>query len=324
MPLPRLPLQVFEAFEHVARLGSMQGAAREMGMSISSVSHHVARLEEALGVTLLDRSSRPFSLTREGREMLHHLTAGLQHLRRATNETAIGGLLGTRSLHIGIVEDFESNVAPELAVVLAGRMPNAKLSIRNVLSHEAPDLLRRGKLDISIASEVDAVSPNLTVFPILREPYVLVAPSDFAGDGADLLKGRTTLPFLRFNPDHQIGRQIEAHLARNRIVLPERVSFDSVQSIMAVVANGDGWSILTPVGFARAQRFAERTKMLPLPLATFSRQISLTARNDFDMQTARAVADLVQQNVMSSVMRNVVSAYPWLDGTVSIGPSQSA
>ncbi|MEM8755543.1 MAG: LysR family transcriptional regulator, partial [Pseudomonadota bacterium] len=166
MPLPKLSLQALEAFEHVARFGSMRRAARELGMSISSVSNHVARLEGELGVVLIDRSSRPFRLTREGREALLHLTVGLQHLRRATSQTPSGGLLGARSLRIGIIEDFESNVAPELAVVLAGRMPRATLTIGNVLSHEAPALLRKGELDLAIASEADGDLADLQTHPL--------------------------------------------------------------------------------------------------------------------------------------------------------------
>jgi DNA-binding transcriptional ArsR family regulator len=131
--LPRISLHALEAFERVAQSGSMQDAAHEMGLSISSVSHHVARLEAQLGVTLLDRSSRPFVLTREGREALRHVSAGLIHLRRATSETAIGGLARTHALRIGIVDDFENNVAPDLAVILASLMPLAKIAISMVL-----------------------------------------------------------------------------------------------------------------------------------------------------------------------------------------------
>ena len=139
MPLPRISLQALDAFERVARSGSVQTTAAEMKLSISSVSHHIARLEDQLGVVLFDRSSRPFALTREGHQALQHLSKGLLHIRRATNETAISGLLTTRSLRIGIVEEFESTVTPELAAFLTKQMPQATLSICNILSHQAAD-----------------------------------------------------------------------------------------------------------------------------------------------------------------------------------------
>lgn len=321
MPLPKLSLQVFEAFEHVARTGSMQLAAQEMGLSISSVSHHVARLEQELGVVLINRSSRPFSLTREGREALHHLSNGLQHLRRATSETAIGGLLGTRSLRIGIVEDFESNVAPELAVTLAGRMPRARLAISNVLSHEAAELVHRGALDVAIAAETPDRNGDVFREPLLRDPFVVAMPCDLDLAATALIHDRSDLPFLRFSRNHLIGKQVDAHLSRNRLALPDRFAFDSVQSIMAVIANGDGWSIITPLGFARAQRYAARVHMRPLPLAPFARRISLMSRGDFDPLTSRAIATLLRQSIARAAVDPVVATHPWLlDAFVSLGP----
>jgi DNA-binding transcriptional LysR family regulator len=312
MSVPKLSLLVFEAFERVAQFGSMQLAAQQMGISISAVSHHVSRLEDELGVILLDRSTRPFALTREGRETLHHVALGLQHLRRATSETVIAGLLGARSLRIGLVEDFESNLGPELARILSGRMPTAKLSFSNVLSHEAPALLRRGDLDITIVAGMDLQATEFQIHSLLRDPFVIVYPAGWLTTAHELLNGKTDLPFLRFNPTHQIGKQVEAHLARNRISLVEKYNFDTVQSIMAVVANGRGWGIITPLGYARAERFAPQVRLQPLPFSSFSRRISLVARNDFDRPTATAIAGLVRGTIPSVVVDPVTSAHPWL------------
>lgn len=50
--------------------GSFRGAARELKLSPSVVSHHVSQLEEHLGVALLYRSTRKLTLTREGERLL--------------------------------------------------------------------------------------------------------------------------------------------------------------------------------------------------------------------------------------------------------------
>ena len=322
MPLPRTPLQALEAFEKVALSGSMRQAALEMKLSISSVSHHVARLEEQLGTALLDRSSRPLVLTREGREVLHHLSQGLDHLRRATSATAIGGLLGARALRIGIIEDFEARVTPGLATALAGQMPNAKLSIRSILSHEVPSLLNQDELDVAIASEPESRAESLICDPLLRDPFVLVTRKNAGFDPVALLDGSDALPFLRFNREHLIGMQVEAHLARNRITLPDRYAFDSVQSILAIVADGNGWSIITPLGFARAQRFAERVALHPLPLPVFARRISLMSRSNSDRPVAHAIAALLRSIVAQSEVGPIIAAYPWLAGVfATLDPS---
>ncbi len=50
--------------------GSFRGAARELRLSPSVVSHHISQLEEHLGVALLYRSTRKLALTREGEQLL--------------------------------------------------------------------------------------------------------------------------------------------------------------------------------------------------------------------------------------------------------------
>ena len=135
--------------------------------------------------------------------------------------------------------------------------------------------------------------------------------SDLA-DLADLCGESPTLPFLRFNRQHMIGQLIEANLARNRISLADRYTFDSVQSIMAVIANGGGWSILTPIGLARAQGFSEGVILQPLPFASFTRRIALLSRDDFDRPTAQAIAGLFRQSVRRLALEPVIATYPWL------------
>jgi DNA-binding transcriptional LysR family regulator len=50
--------------------GSFRGAARELHLSPSVVSHHVSQLEEHLGVALIYRSTRKLTLTSEGQRLL--------------------------------------------------------------------------------------------------------------------------------------------------------------------------------------------------------------------------------------------------------------
>src|SRR6188472_3767330 len=57
-------LRVLDA---VARLGSVTAAARELGYSQPSISHHLARLEAETGAQLLQRVGRGIRLTQAGR-----------------------------------------------------------------------------------------------------------------------------------------------------------------------------------------------------------------------------------------------------------------
>ncbi|MDH2432427.1 LysR family transcriptional regulator [Pokkaliibacter sp. MBI-7] len=57
-----------DMFLHIVSGGSLSAAARELNLSLAVISTRLARLEEALGVRLLNRSTRRLSLTEEGAE----------------------------------------------------------------------------------------------------------------------------------------------------------------------------------------------------------------------------------------------------------------
>lgn len=78
----RVELRHLRAFEAVARLRSFTHAAVELAITQPALSRTVQQLEDALGVTLLDRSSRHVEMTRAGRTFLGHVERVLAELER--------------------------------------------------------------------------------------------------------------------------------------------------------------------------------------------------------------------------------------------------
>jgi DNA-binding transcriptional LysR family regulator len=75
-----LDLNEIAVFVSVAQLGSFTRAARALAMPVSTVSRRVADLERALGVSLLQRTTRKLTLTTEGRDYLDQCSEPLAHL----------------------------------------------------------------------------------------------------------------------------------------------------------------------------------------------------------------------------------------------------
>ena len=139
--------------------GSVQVAAREAGLSISTVSHHLRSLEAQLGVTLLDHARRPMTLTPVGAVFFKNVDEALKLIRMAQTEVTLGNMTEARHLKFGLIEDFDSDIGPELAVLLANGMPKCDFAHYTRSSSEILDMLQRHSLDIGIAS-----SPNFIVW----------------------------------------------------------------------------------------------------------------------------------------------------------------
>lgn len=73
----RLPLNELAAFEAAAETGSFSAAARQLGMTQSAISHHVANLEADLGVRLFERVWRGVRTTEAGAALHEALSRGL-------------------------------------------------------------------------------------------------------------------------------------------------------------------------------------------------------------------------------------------------------
>src|SRR5215471_12754174 len=81
--LTTVHLNGLRALEAVARLGSLQAAAEELGVTIGAVSQQVIKAETQLGRQVFERTSRGMVATETGRNVLARLTQGFEALSEA-------------------------------------------------------------------------------------------------------------------------------------------------------------------------------------------------------------------------------------------------
>jgi DNA-binding transcriptional LysR family regulator len=86
-----ITLERMRSFVRVAERGSLSAVAREQGVGQSTVTRHVAELERALGVSLLNRTTRRVSLTEEGARYLAEARTILRLVDEATDEARSAG-----------------------------------------------------------------------------------------------------------------------------------------------------------------------------------------------------------------------------------------
>ena len=104
MERAQLPLNALRAFEASARHLNFTRAALELCVSQGALSHHVARLEQQLGVRLFRRLPRGLALTAEGQALAPMLTETFERVS-ATLDRYAGGRL-REVLTVGVVGTF--------------------------------------------------------------------------------------------------------------------------------------------------------------------------------------------------------------------------
>jgi LysR family glycine cleavage system transcriptional activator len=97
-------LRGLQAFEAVARAGTLSAAAESIGVTPSAVSHRIRGLETELGVRLLNRSPKGLSLSAAGRKYLGPVADAFALLADGTDD-----LLGhdeSRPLTVSLTSEF--------------------------------------------------------------------------------------------------------------------------------------------------------------------------------------------------------------------------
>jgi DNA-binding transcriptional LysR family regulator len=304
----RVTLWGIEVFLAVAEEGAVSGAARRLGVSASAISQQVAGLEQAMGALLFDRGARPVGLTPAGAIFRRHAQTILNSEAEARAELAIADLSGLTTLRLGMIEDFDAEVTPALLHRLAGDLKGCRFLLETGASHRLLDQLEARALDIVVAADLGSESEGegwREVHPLMADPFVAVTPRGQAiGD----------LPLIQYTARHLMGRQIAGHLARLNLHPAHRFELDSYHAILAMVAGGAGWTILTPLALHHATRFRGAVSVAPLPFEPLERTLSLSARAGVLQEMPARIAAHLRELIEAQVLAPAIADWPWLAG----------
>lgn len=310
MDLPQgFDLRSIRVFVMVAEAGGMTSAAKQLGLTQSSVSQIVSNLEESLGTALFDRSVRPLALTATGTTLYERGRAILAEAGDLYRDLRDRELKQLSSLTLAMAESIANTVGPQL--VAEQRSLARRWRIWAGISPDNHALLMNHTVDavVTTTDELDGVE-GLESHPILTEPFVLVFPADYTGPRAPL-EALAGMPFVRYSLRSAIGRQIEGQLNRLRLQVPIGAEFDTAISQFAAVAGGMGWSMTTPLCLLQESEHLERLRIEPLKRGRFSRPISLVARRG-DLGASPEALAAALRDILRRRLPELYTALPWL------------
>jgi len=146
-------------------------AAERLRIAQPSLSHQIRRLEQQLGVTLLDRTSRRVELTDAGRALLREGRRLLAHSERTTRLVRSSVV---QRLTLGFYGSAASELLPGLLDAFATTHPNVEVSVRELLLDQIDELLGGG-VDVAFTRLLPGQA-EVEVEVIAREPRVVALP----------------------------------------------------------------------------------------------------------------------------------------------------
>lgn len=281
----------------VADLQNFRRAAAHLNVSQPTLSLQLQKMEEQLGVKLVERANSPVRPTPVGREIVVRARKLLLDLNdlEACARRGTGELIGTISL--GVSPTIGPYLLPGIVGVLKQLMPELRFYIREGIPSEQMLELRSGALDMML-TPIAARSSDFHIEPLFQEQLYLVAPPEHplseltVLSRADLL-GSQVLSLDPRYPFHQQTLEICDELGLELLNNYEGTSLDS---LCQMCASGLGLAIL-PELYLRSE-VGGKNVVAPLRIADWTGARSVAAlwrKNSVYDENYRAIAEIIKR-----------------------------
>jgi DNA-binding transcriptional LysR family regulator len=232
-------------FRDVAHSRSISKGAGLNGISQSAVSQYLQDLEEQMGLTLLDRRSRPLTVTEAGKLYLDMCRDILN--RRDEFQVALDVLKGEVEGTVRVASIYSVGLSElaRLETEFLRRYPQARIEVQYLRPEKVYEAVATDRADLGLMSYPEATK-EVMVLPWRREEMAVAASPyhPLAKNSEVRPEDLDGLDFIGFDEDLPIRKDIDRFLREHHAHVNVTLHFDNIQMIKEAVALGNGISIL--------------------------------------------------------------------------------
>jgi DNA-binding transcriptional LysR family regulator len=195
------------AFISVAELGAFHEAAEQLNLSQSALTRRIQKLEETLGVALLQRTTRRVELTTVGRSFLPKAQAVLNDLDIALH--SVGEIAERRSglVSIACVPTAAYYFLPAVIKAFGVWHPNIRIRIVDEGANAVLQSVINGDAELGL-NLLGAQEPELVFEPLLEDPFVLACREDHDLASFNEVAWRQLEPYSFITVGRQSGNRL--------------------------------------------------------------------------------------------------------------------
>jgi LysR family transcriptional regulator, hydrogen peroxide-inducible genes activator len=278
-------------------------AAEACNVSQPTLSSQIRKLEDELGVTLLERTNKRVDLTPVGSQILNHARRALAEAGQmeAVAQAARDPLVGP--LKLGVIPTLAPYLMPLILKPLRQAFPQMPLELWEDQTRSLIDGLRNHRLDAALLATPPG-APEITDLALFDEPLLAALPLDHKLAGAkrvqeDALAGELLVLADGHCLAHQALAACGARASIQRGALAGKGSgsmqASTLETLVNLVAAGYGTTLLPALA---ADSFRAREIVLRPLAGKSSRTIRLVSRPGFPRpQALRALERVILKAV---------------------------
>ncbi|MGQ4490596.1 hydrogen peroxide-inducible genes activator, partial [Streptomyces sp. SAS_281] len=274
-------LSQLRAFATVAEYLHFRDAAAAIGMSQPALSGAVSALEEALGVQLIERTTRKVLLSPAGERLAVRARVVLDAVGELMEEAEAVRAPFTGVLRLGVIPTVAPYLLPAVLRLVHERYPALDLQVHEEQTSSLIEGLGAGRLDLLLLA-VPLGVPGVSELPLFDEDFVLVMDRGHPlGGRADIPRDALReLPLLLLDEGHCLRDQALdiCREAGRTEGAPVTTTAAGLSTLVQLVAGGLGVTLLprTAVTVETARNEALTTGYFTDPAPT--RRVALAMR----------------------------------------------
>ena len=280
-------------------------AAEACGLTQSTLSLMVKKLEEELDVRLFDRDAHPIAPTKIGRKVIDRARVVLYNAEQITEITRSEKDALSGPLKIALISTVSPVLVPGLFKYFGDSYPSISLQAEEMLTSTIKDKLRKAEVDMGIlAGPLD--DPDFLEIPLYHERFVAYVSPENPAYALDSIKTeslfRQPIWIIRDGLQQLVpGAFPEKEFTYDRFFEGGRVG------ILIQVVNDNGGITVIPETHTDLIMYSQQRCIRPIVDPVPGRTVSLAIRSDYIHEAKlNAVADAVRHIIPGALLAPIL------------------
>ncbi len=281
-------------------------AAESCGLTQSTLSLMVKKLEEELDVLIFDRDAHPVVPTEVGRKIIDRAKVVLYNVEQISEMMRSEKEILSGPLRIALISTVAPVLVPGLFKYLGQAHPSISLQTEEMLTGTVKDKLRKAEVDMGVLAG-PVPDADLLEIPLYHERFFAYVSPNNPAYAQESIRFENLFKQPVWIIRDGLRQMDPAELANGERVSYERFFEGGRVGILIQVVNDNGGLTVIPETHADLIMYSQQKSLRPIVDPVPTRTISLVIRRDY-IHEARlnAVVEAVRRIIPGTLLENVV------------------
>lgn len=276
-------------------------AAEAFGLTQSTLSLMVKKLEEELDTLLFDRDAHPVAPTEMGQKVIDQAKVVLYNVEQITHLTQSEKASLSGPLRIALISTVAPILIPSLFKYMGQNCPSITLQAEEMLTETIKDKLRKAEVDMGIVA-VPVQEPDLLEIPLYHEDFLAYVSRSNPAYAQESIQVHSLLGQSVWIIRGGLRQLIPSDLKDGRFTYEQFFEGGRVGTLIQVV-NDNGGITIVPQTHANLIMYSQQDCLRPIVDPVPSRTLSLVIRKDYIHEAkVNAVVDAVKIAIPGSLL----------------------